>query len=43
MEWFFEVREAGVPVKVRAKVRKAVVLDPDFAQESWCARYQAMQ
>ncbi len=39
MKWFFELREAGVPMNVKAMVLKARVLDPEFAQKSWCARY----
>ncbi len=43
MMWFFKLREAGIPVNVGVMVLKAGVLDPEFAQKSWSASYQAMQ
>lgn len=43
MEWFFALRESGVPVNIRAMVLKAGSFDPEFARKSWEARYQALQ
>ena len=43
MEWFFALREAGVPVNIRAMVLKAGTMLPDFNAKSWEARYQAVQ